>query len=98
MKKPTTLELFKDLLASMQHRERFVFKLTDEAGKNEMQTDIEIYTTIIKYEIGRRIQNINYQFVGADGKFDKKWNAKTSQLWHVTSDKWLNDQIYSKLA
>ena len=63
-----------------------------------LQTDMEIYTTIVRYDLSKRIQNVNYQYVGADGKFDKSWNAKTNQQWHVTSEKWLKEQIYDKLA
>lgn len=46
MQKPETLEAFKTLIDSMEHRERFVFAASDESkGMNEDIDSIEIYTT-----------------------------------------------------
>ena len=83
MEKPKTLQEFKSLLKSMEHRERFVFKIRDNKGY------LEVYSTYTKEGYG--YMNICLQVVDEDGT--GKPNNKLLKLW---SDNYFK-QIYELL-
>ena len=97
MKHPDNLESFKDLIGTMKHRERFVFKIPESKSFYEklMCTHLEVYSTELGGTMERPIiHNILFQTVSIDGKFDKKWNTKRSSYLHLISKKsW--DGFYS---
>ena len=92
MLKPPTLQGFKALLASMLHRERFIFELANQTDDNQVL--LEVYSTDLGGNIcNPNFKNINYQYTDAGGKYHKG-SPKTSQLLRITSNNWLN-AVYS---
>ena len=90
MKTPTSLHEFKDLIGSMSHRERFVFPIKKDSKvyKDLMCTHLEVYTTEKGGNIYRPIiQNVLFQTVCIEGKFNKKHNTKRSSYYHLIPDK-----------
>lgn len=83
MEKPKTIEGFKALLKSMEHRERFIFKIRDNKGY------LEVYSTYTKEGYG--CTNICLQVVNEDGA--GKPNNKLLKLWNDNYFK----QIYELL-
>lgn len=93
MTKPKTIEEFKALIESMEHRERFVFELVDQS---DIRYYMEVYATETAIELGNRLVNVNYQMTNPLGKFIKG-NPKTNQMLHITTLKWLDRAIYSRI-
>jgi hypothetical protein len=95
MNKPASIQEFRELLESMEHRERFVFALDEnmQGYSGSMCCNLEVYSTDLHKRLGDRTQNINWCTVCISGKFDKKWNMKTSQLYRITQDKFLQAML-----
>jgi hypothetical protein len=89
MKKPLNLESFIELINSMDHRERFVFKANNSVcqkyGENHLF--IEVYNTIL-FESKNLDRNITVHLCLSDGKPISK-KAKLHRLW--------NKEFYSKV-
>ena len=98
MKKPATLADFISLIETMEHRERFVFELSDNDQPATTCTHYEIYSTELMPELGERRQNVLYQQVSIGGKYDSKFNLKCSRLMRITSNSWIDKWVYSKIA
>jgi hypothetical protein len=95
MKKPANITELRTLLESMDHRERFVFPLSEgmQGYSGSMCCNLEVYSTDKHKYLGDRTQTILWQTVCIAGKFDKKWNVKTSQLYRITKDKFLQAML-----
>jgi hypothetical protein len=85
MEKPANIKAFIELIESMQHRERFVFDLREDLDgySGSMCCCLEVYSTDLHKYLGDRTQNILFQTVDISGKFDKKFNVKTSILFRL---------------
>jgi len=79
MKKPNTVEELLDLINSMEHRERFVFRL---ANGNTEKHSLEIYVTNLsnKSMLGDQ-RNVSFQYVDICGKNNDL--PKTSMLYKL---------------
>lgn len=71
MKAPETIQEFKKMLNSMQHRERFIFNLNNDLGL------LEVYATITNEGFGEK--NIYLQIVNEEG--NQKPKNKLLKLW-----------------
>jgi hypothetical protein len=95
MRKPANIEAFRELIESMEHRERFVFPLLESLDfySSTECCSLEVYSTDLHKRLGDRTQNINWCTVCIQGKFDKKYNTKTSQLYRITRDVFLQSML-----
>lgn len=95
MEKPAGVTELRRLIQKMQHRERFVFPLAKSLKSFDscMNCSLEVYSTDLMGEIGLRKQQILWSTVCIQGKFDKKWNTKRSQLERITPDKFLQAML-----
>ena len=97
MKTPSNLQDFKDLIGSMSHRERFVFPIKKDSPvfRELLCTHLEVYTTEKGGPITMPIiQNVLFQTVCIEGKFDAKNNTKRSSYYHLIPNK-LWENLYS---
>jgi hypothetical protein len=84
MKKPENATEFYNLIKSMEHRERFVFRTNlDELE----QYAIEVYTTDIDGSRGLE-KNVNFQYVSSTGKHESNTIKRSILFKYITID-WL---------
>ena len=75
MKKPKTLEELKTIISMMEHRERFCFELKEQTDAVYM---MEMYCADTDGNMFEDQKTITFQTVDPCGKWDKKFNFKTS--------------------
>ena len=90
MEKPKSNQDFYNLIKSMEHRERFVFK----TSKKREMLFMEIYCTEVDCTRGLEM-NINFQYVNSIGKHEAG-TSKRSILFRLIDINWLS-RVYDTL-
>jgi len=91
MKKPETIEQFKSLIKSMNHRERFVFPYAEQ---DQQMESVEIYAALVDGGSRGEVMNITTTIVDILGKpVGKNKLSKYLPLWN---ENWW-DTVYNQI-